>query len=260
MKSFVRWSATLSLVGSAVLGSSLIGNLRALALPQDQVLQKLQPVPVFTITDPQGAPLVASVNEGNKKGNVAGVFISQKDAQAFIEKLKKDNPDLAKNVRVVPVSLGDVYKLEESNKNKPDSLDFAYVPVQQQVQSAVALLRQSDPKVQQFNGVPLFVARAGKEKGYLTIQQGNQQLIPFFFDKEQLQGMVDRFKQQQPNQAGSIEIQAVSLEGVIETLKTSNNQQLNNIMLVPSRESIEFLRALEQSQPRQQQPSQPQPK
>lgn len=248
MKSLLRWSARLSLVGSTVLASCLIGNLRAQALPQKQILEKLQSIPVFTITDPQGAPLVASVGNGNSKGTVAGVFISQRDAQSFIEKLKKDNPGLAKNVRVVPVSLGDVYQLEESNKNKADHLDFAYVPTQQQVESAMSLLRQNGQQVQQFNGVPLFVARAGKEKGYLTIQEGNQQMIPFFFDKEQLQGMVERYKQQQPSQASTIEIQAVTLEGVLQTLKSSENQQLNNIMLVPSQESIEFLRTMQSSQ------------
>lgn len=258
MKSFVRWSTRVGLIGTAVVGSCLIGNLQALALPKDQIMQKLQDVPVFTITDPQGSPLVASVSNGdNKKGTVAGVFISQRDAQAFIDRLKKDQPDLAKSVRIVPVSLAEVYQLEESTKNKPDHLDFAYVPVQKQVESAVALLRQSGQQVQQFNGTPLFVARAGKDQGYLTIQQGNQQVIPFFFDKEQLQGMVDRYKQQQPAQAGTVQIQAVTLEGVIQTLKTSDNQQLKNIMLIPSQESIEFLRSLSPQNPPQNQPQQP---
>lgn len=247
MKSFIRWSATLGIVGSALVGSSLLGNLQALALPTEQIVPKLQPVPVFTITDAKGAPLVASVNEGQKKGSVAGVFISQRDAQAFVERLKKQNAQLAGSVKVVPISLADVFKLQVSNKNKPDSLNFAYVPKQQQVESAMTILRQSDPKVKQFPGVPLFVARAGKDKGYLTVQQGNQQVIPFFFDKEQLQKMVERFKQQQPSAASTIQIQAVSLENMLDTLSSSNNAQLNNIVFVPSVESMEFLRTLKNS-------------
>lgn len=255
-KSLVRWSATLGLLGTTLMGSSLLGNMPAVALPEAQIIPKLQPVPVFTITDAQGAPLVASVDNGPKKGAVAGVFISQKDAQAFIDRLNKEKPDLAKTVKVVPVSLAEVYKLAQANKDKKDALDFAYVPVQQQVQSAVTLLRQSDPKVQQFAGVPLFAARGGKDKGYLTIQQDNKPVIPFFFDKEQLQSMVDRFKQQQPAMASTIEIQVVPLEGVIQTLKSSNNQQLNNIMLIPSRESMQFLQSLPASGPAQTRPQQ----
>jgi hypothetical protein len=99
MKSLVRWSATLGLVGSALLGSFCTDNLQALALTEDQVVQKLQSVPVFTVTDAQGSPLVASIPKGqnqNQTTAVAGVFISQKDAQAFVERLKTEKPDLAK--------------------------------------------------------------------------------------------------------------------------------------------------------------------
>lgn len=244
MKSFVRWSATLGLVGSAILGSLFTGNLRALALPEAQVLEKLQPVPVFTVTDAQGAPLVASVPNGdNKTASVAGVFISQKDAQAFVDRLKTEKPDLGKTVQVVPVSLAEVYKLGNQNQNKPDGLNFAFIPVQQQVQSAQAIIGQSGQQAQQFQGTPLFVARGGQGDGYLTIQENGKQIIPFFFDKEQLQMMVERFKQQKPDLASTVKIQAVSLEGVIQTLKSSNNDQLNNIVIVPSQEAMEFLRS-----------------
>lgn len=261
MKSMLRWSA-ISIVGSAILSSSLLGGMQALALPQDQIVQKLGSVPVFTITDNKGAPLVASVtNRENPNQNqkqptsVAGVFISQKDAQAFVERLKTQNPELAKTVRVVPVSLGEVYKLDQANQNKPNSLDFTYVPQQQQVDAALALLRQSNKEVKQFNGTPLFVARAGKEKGYLTVKQANQQVIPFFFNEEDLQDMLTRFKQQQPNLATTIEIQVVNLEGVLQTLKTRNDADLQQIMLVPPQESLEFVRSLQPAATQNQTPA-----
>ena len=253
MKSMNRWGATLGIAGSAIIGSSLIGATQALALPEDQIVKKLGSIPVFTITDSKGAPLVASVpkaqNQGstsNQQTSVAGVFINQKDAQAFVEQLKTKNPELAKTVRVVPVSLGEVYKLDQANQNKPNSLDVAYVPSQNQVNAAMDLLRQSGQKnVNQFNGTPLFVARAGKEKGYLTIKQANQEIIPFFFNKEELQSMLERFKKQQPKLASTLEIQVVNLEGVLQTLKTRNDQELNQIMLVPPQESIQFVRSLQ---------------
>ena len=109
---------------------------------------------------------------------------------------------------------------------------------------SMTLLRQGGQQVNQFDGVPLFVAKAGKDGCYLTLQQGNQQMIPFFFDKEQLQGMVDRFKQQKPDLASSVQIQVVNLQGIIQALRSSNNSQLNSIVLVPSQESINFLRSL----------------
>ena len=259
MKSIVSWGAKLGLVGSAIIGSFLIGNMQALALPQEQIVQKLGPVPVFTITDANGAPLVASApntpNGQQNQGSLAGVFITQRDAQAFVAQLKTKNPELAKTVRVVPVSLGEVYKLDQENQNKPNSLNIAYVPSQQQVDAALTLLRQKGEKVEQFKGTPLFVARAGsEEKGYLTIKQADQQVIPFFFNKEELQNMLDRFKKQEPKLASTIEIQVVNLEGILQTLQTGNDEQLNQIMLVPPRESIEFVRSL-QSTPAQNQPA-----
>jgi nickel transport protein len=245
MKSMVHLGARLGLVGSAMIGSSLIGSMQVLALPQEQILQKLGPVPVFTITDNKGAPLVASQPNRQNQGSLAGVFINQKDAQAFVAQLKTKNPNLAKSVRVVPVSLGEVYKLDQSNQNKPNSLDIAYVPSKQQVDAALALLRQNGQKVNSFSGTPLFVAKAGKKEGYLTIKQANQQVIPFFFNKEELQTMLERFKKQQPSLASTVKIQVVNLEGVLKTLQTGKDQELNQIMLIPPRESIEFVRSLQ---------------
>lgn len=239
MKSLVRWSATLGLVGTTLLGSFFGGNLRALALTEQQVIEKLQTVPVFTVTDGEGSPLVASIpNQNNQNAAVAGVFISQRDAQAFVERLKREKPELGNQVRVVPVSLAEVYQLDQQSQNQPNGLDFAYVPVQQQVQSAQQILGQG----QEFRGVPLFVAKGGQEGGYLTIQQEGQSVIPFFFDKEQLQNLVNRFKEQQPNLASSVQIQVVPLEGIINTLQTQDNPQLEQILLIPSQESLQFLR------------------
>lgn len=244
MKSFVRWSATAGLVGSALIGSLLAGAIQVLAIPAEQIIQKLRPVPVFTIANAQGAPLVASPPTGQKGPAVAGVFINQKDAQDFLANLKNKNPDLAKNVQVVPISLAEVYQLNQNNKGKPEQLDFAYVPSKQQVDTAVSLLKQQGGQQPQFNGTPLFVARGGKEKGYLTIQQNGKSIIPMFFNKEELQGLLDRFKQQQPTMATSLEIQVLNLEGLMEVLRTKNDPQLEQIVLVPPQQSIEFVKSL----------------
>lgn len=251
MKSLIRWSATLSLVGVTLAGSLFAGALEVLALTPDQIMQKLRPVPVFTIANSEGAPLVASPQNGQKGNPVAGVFINQQDAQAFLDNLKTKNPEIAKNVKVVPVSLAEVYKLNTANQGKADKdkLMFTVVPSRQQVDTAQALLKQSGEK-EQFNGTPLFVARGGPDKGYLTIQQGDKAVIPMFFKKEELQTLMDRFKQQDPKMASSLEVQVLNLEGVLEVMRTKNDPQLDQIMLIPPRESLEFVRStLNQSQP-----------
>ncbi|MCU0544827.1 MAG: hypothetical protein MUE44_22090 [Oscillatoriaceae cyanobacterium Prado104] len=249
MKSLVRLGAILGIAGSALLGSLAADNMSALAIPEAQILDKLRPVPVFTITDAQGAPLIASVPKQGQgqtgNASVAGIFISQKDAQAFVEQLKTRNPQLAASVRVMPVSLGEIYQITQANKGKPDEVQFAYVPTPQQVQSAKTVLQQTGQQVNEFNGVPLFLARGGPENGYLTIQRGQQEVIPLFFNKEELQAVVERFKQQQPNATASIKIEVVNLESVLEALRTENDPFLTQLILIPPRESLEFVRSLQ---------------
>ena len=266
MKSLVRLGAILGIAGTTLLGSLPIANTAALAIPQPQILEKLRPVPVFTITDASGAPLIASVPKQGQgqtgNASVAGIFISQKDAQAFVDQLKTKNPQLAASVRVMPVSLGEIYQITESNKDKPNEVQFAYVPAPSQVQSAKTVLQQTGQQVNEFNGVPLFLARGGPDNGYLTIQRGQQEVIPLFFNKEELQSVVDRFQQQQPNVTTAIKIEVVNLESVLEALRTENDPFLSQLILVPSRESLEFVRSLQpagagnQTRPAPQSPSQ----
>jgi hypothetical protein len=239
IKSVIRRASKLGLVGGIVLASWLGQPGKLLALPEAEVIQTLATVPVFTIADSQGAPLVAS-GEGDAK--IAGVFLSQKDAQNFINKLKTENPDLGSKVQVVPVSLGEVYQLAEENKKQADGLNFTYVPVQAQVEAAKKFGEQYQ------GGVPLFVARGGQDQGYLTVQKGEEEFIPFFFEQQQIEQMVARFKQEQPSLASTVKIEVVPLEGIIATLQKSDDALLKKIMLVPSQESIQFLQSLSQSQ------------
>jgi len=229
-----------------LLAASKAGNLKALALSNTEIDEKLRQVPVFAIADAVGAPLIASVPKQGQgqsgKDSVTGIFISPQDAQAFIEQLKTTNPQLAASVRVRVVSLGEVYQISQANKGTPDELKFAYVPAPQQVQSAKTVLQQTGQQVNEFKGVPLFLARGGPGNDYLTIQRGQQEEIPLFFNKEELQELVERLKQQQPNLSATIKIEVLNLENVLEALPTENDPFFEQIILVPSRESREFVR------------------
>lgn len=240
MKTLLRWGTTLGLIGTTTL-TSWFGSLgKAVALPTEEVVQILQSVPVFTIVDSQGAPLVA-VGENDTK--VTGIFISQTEANNFFQQLKQQKPDVAARVSVQPVSLGEVFKLAQTNAQKPDALNFAYVPIASEVQKA-----QQMSGSEFTGGVPLYVARGGEQQGYLTIQQEDQQVIPFFFEESQIKEMVDRFKQEQPELAASIVIDVISMENVIGTLGNSDDAMLKQIRIVPTRESMQFIRSITEEQ------------
>lgn len=257
MKLLARLSLVLGIVGGHLLINPgfppnlpsflQIGTQPALALTPNQISEKLGAVPVFTITDSEGSPLVGTAQNGDQSASVVEVYISRQDAQAFINQLKTQNPELASSVQVTAVPLGKIYEIGQQNQNNPERLMFSFVPTQQQLNSAKAVLEANGQDVNQFRGVPLFLARAGADDRVITMQQGDKQAIPFFFTKEDLQGMLEQFKAQQPDLISSVKIEVVPLEVLLEAFRTDNDQFLDLVILIPPRETVEYIQQQRQS-------------
>lgn len=262
MKSLFRRGKTLGLVGSILLSSFIASTVQVLALTNEQVVERLRSVPVFTLANNEGSPLLAVPTEGENRSPIASVFINQQDAQTFLNDLKTRDPEAAQGIEVVPVPLAKIYEYEmqqQNQQNPQEQVRFAFIPSQQQLEAARTVLQQSGQNAQQFEGVPLFVARSqGENGGYLTINQGEKQVIPMFFDRAELQTLLDRLKEVQPDLASGVQIQVVNLEGVIQTLQSSDNEELNRIVLVPPQASRDFIRSLQQQGQGQGQGNQPQ--
>jgi len=242
MRSLLRSSLQLGGLSAAFIGLMLGLASQSIALPKKEIIKKLKPIPVFTIADQNGSPLVL---KGENNQQVTNIFMSKQDAEKFVKNLQQEKPDLAKKVEVMPQSLGEVYQLEQENQS--DKLQFAYVPRKEEVQSAVSLLKEQGKELEQFAGVPLYTAKQ-KNKGYLTMKQNGQQFVPFFFDKEQLQGMINQFKQNNSEKAKSIKIEVLTLESILNTLEKDQNQGLQKVQLIPSKESLKFLQSIQQQQ------------
>jgi hypothetical protein len=233
----LRLGIAIGLVSSAVLAVQ-----PADALSDAQITEKLQSIPVIMLTDKSGSPLVGQLND-KQKGVFTEVYLGQKEVNATLQKLKATNPTVAKQLQVRVVTLGDVYKNQLSNSGDK-KLNFLVIPSETQVKSAISLLRKSDPaKAQQFNGVPLFVGIAGKPRGYVSINsvQEKKRIIPIFFDKEQLQAVLDRFKKDQPSLAPTTEIQVISLDSLLTQMRAKNEPFYGQIVLARSREMAEYV-------------------
>jgi acylphosphatase len=230
----------LSLVSNALIAIAPAG-----ALSENQILEKLQGIPVFTLTDKSGAPLTATANSNDgKKSNYTGAYTSRKEAQAFLQTIQKKDPNLAKQLQIRAVRLSELYKIQSSTDKK---LEIAYVGSQQQVNSALAIVQKNDRSIKSFNGVPLFVARAGKPAGYITVESNGKKVVPLFFDREQLQPYIEKFKKERPDLAATTEIQVITLEGLISSLRTKSSDSraaalYSQILLYPSQEAIDYLR------------------
>ncbi|MGH7998305.1 MAG: Tic22 family protein [Brasilonema sp.] len=261
MNLLVRWGTTLSLVGSTLLATVFSANAPVLALTEQQIQEKLNPVPVFLITNNQGVPLTRSVanngqnapNAPKKQATVTDVFMNGQEAQAFINELRnvkgKDPKmaDMLKSLQVTPVPLGMIYQKLRENAKKPDSLVFAFNPGRQDLEGAVTLLRQNGKEVKQFPSVPVFIVRS-REKGYVSVKRktDNKEVIPLFLSQKDAQGLLNQVKQQVPK----ADIQVVDMDGVIKTLREKNDNWLSQVAIVPSAESMEYVNSKRNNAPK----------
>ncbi|MBE9198398.1 MULTISPECIES: Tic22 family protein [unclassified Nodularia (in: cyanobacteria)] len=249
MKALVRWGATLGLVGSTLLGSVFVGSFPVLALSEQQIKEKLDSVPVYLVTNEQGLPLSRPLPNAEKPGgSVTGVYMSRQEAQSFIKDLQgvqgKDpkTQQMVKSLQVTAVPLGVIYQQLQQTKNQSERLLFAFKPVEQEIKGAMELLRQSGQQVNQFTSVPVFAVRFSPDQGYVPIQltADNEQLIPLFLSKQDAQGLLTKIKGQFPK----ADIQVIDIDGVIKTLQDKNDPWLNQVVLVPSQESREYIKTL----------------
>jgi hypothetical protein len=248
MKSLIRWGAALSLIGGILINPlSIGGDMRALALTNEQVVERLQPVPVFTFLDSERNFLVTRpANATAETLPVVYMFISQQAAQTFLNELKQKNPEQANGFQVTPVPLSVAYQMARRDQQQENPVQVAFIGVQQQVEAARSIIQQSGGNAEQFRGVPLFIVKSSDEEGsYLTRRVNNQEIIPFYFSREDAQAMIDQLRQSQPDLASKVAIQVISLEGLIQNLQSSDNAALNQIYLIPTQETITFIRSLQ---------------
>ena len=243
MKSIVRLGLTLSLLGGTVLGSSLVQPAAVLAMPEVDALKRLDPIPVFTITNPQGIPILASVpntKDKTKKVQIATFFLSHQDAQALLTTLKAQNSDVAKDAKILALSMHQAYDIKTKNKAKADTLIFEFLPPKQQIDAALAVLKQNGQNVKEFNDIPLFFATGGTDKGLLTIEQGSNKAIPFYFNQSDLQSMLDQLKTRDPKLSSTTKMQVTTLSKIVDSLIKESGAGIQQITLVPDRAALQY--------------------
>ena len=209
----------------------------------EEALKRLESVPVFAVTNKEGVPILASIpNPKNKSKNVqiATFFVDPQDALSLIETLRNQKPDVGNSARVVVLSMRQAYDIKNKNKNKAESLMFEFLPSKQQTESAITVLKQNGQNVSKFNDIPLFYGTGGDNKGLLIIEQSKNKVIPFYFDKQDLLGMLDQLRQKNPRLSNTIKIEVTSLSKVFESLSKDNSPAMQQVTLVPERAALQF--------------------
>jgi hypothetical protein len=217
----------------------------AQALPESQIVDKLQKVPVFTITNKTGNFFQQSIGSAGNSRLSTPVFMELKDAVSFLKKLKKEQPQSSKVAQITIVPLSEVYKLQIEAKKRADNMSFVFVPTEQQLKNALTILKKPFQKNAAYR-VPLFLIAIEQKNQYVTIQTNN--LTSLFFDKKEAQQWLNTFKKTDPKLAAKAEIKVNYLQNVLEDFAGRNYPEQQQLVLVPSPESRESVRKLQAAQ------------
>lgn len=111
---------------------------RYLALQEEQIINILDSVPVFVITDREGLPLSRSLNaveneqpqQLNAPSSVIDIFLSSQEAQAFIARLPiQASSEMINNLQITVVSLGEIYQQLLRSLNQQIELFSPFSPI-----------------------------------------------------------------------------------------------------------------------------------
>ncbi len=263
MKGFLRWAAALGAAGMMAAGP--IAMHPAEALTEAQVLERLSGIPVFTIADEKGNPLLATVPKEAMKDPKAPTqlllyFLNPDDAKAMMDRIKASNPEVGKNARLVVQSLNVAYDVIKKNEKNKD-VAFQIVPSRTSLESARTILTAGGKAPERLPAIPVFFATGGKDKqGLLTLEQDGKQFVPFFFEQKDLQGLLDRAKQERQAAVVDTSIQVTSLFQVLDSMVTkgnNSNPDAERFTFVPGRTAFEYV--VKNQPPQASRPSAPQP-
>lgn len=263
MKSlFSRASAATLAAVSAVLGSMVCFPSIVQALSTDEIVRRLDVVPLFSVTQENGQPiLVFPKQQGQPAAEPKPAdgailhFVDPEDVRAFANRVQSEAPPESRKVSLALLTLGQFYRMWTEAQNKPEMPDLVVTPSKEDVEAAITILKQQGQSVEQFAGIPLFYAVDPQaEDAPLTLRADNREVVPFFFSKRDLQAMLDDYKQRQPDIINRAQLRVFTLDGLIEELKkaTDPNSLVGSVRLIPSSSAAAFyMRAMRSNQPGQ---------
>jgi len=224
-------------------GEFLWAQAVAAPLTRQEVAERLNLVPVFAIVSQNGTPVVANIEREGRTIQVASFWLDRNQAQQALEQVKAKNPEIGKQAQVVPIPLGYAYEKSEEERAKNSNLYFEVVPRPSDVEAAKQVLKETGQEVPpEAIGVPLFYGRSSE--GLLTIEQEGQEVVPFFFDRNDLKGALERAAAQNPEVVGKTQIEVTSLAIVVERMLAPDAQEdVQKIAFIPPRASLEYVQS-----------------
>lgn len=84
-------------------------------LPEPHMMQRLESVPVFIVTDDVGQPFFVTYEDGQQ---VCTFYFDKTDANATLDWIKSENPDLGDSARVIHITLNQAFNLAQETQKQ----------------------------------------------------------------------------------------------------------------------------------------------
>jgi hypothetical protein len=240
-------------LGALGLLGSLAHHGPVLALSEEQVVEKLNQVPIFTIIDQKGNPLIVTLKDKDKKDqSILPFFMDQKSVQDAYGNLQKENKAV-KESQIGVLPLGQAFKvIREEQKKKENKLQFQFLTDPKTIGYALDLFKKTDTKATSFPGIPVFYAMGSDEKtkakGFVTFEKDGKQYVPLFFDQADIERNLNDLKRSKPDLAKQMTIEVAPLDSVINSmLEGKNDDQLKSLTFIPSLTAVQYVQTLQKS-------------
>lgn len=235
------------LLGSGVMAATL-HTPQAVALSEDELLDKFSEVPVFVMVDSSGSyvtPVSDLPNDG--LGNVAllRVFFNEDDVISFVRQIREENPRFHQGGSVGVIDLATVHRLAQEDRETP--LKLLFIPQADDLQAARAL--DSD-----FGGatssslVPLF-ALQDASGNYVSLsvdaeaEGDTQNIFSMFFSKEDADDVLAAIQTSNPN-LDQVRIGVISLADLSGDLLQRDDDAFDRVQFLPDSDVINHIQDL----------------
>lgn len=233
------------LLGSGVIAATL-HTPQAVALSEDELLDKFSEVPVFVMVDSSGGyvtPVSDLPNDG--LGNVAllRVFFNEDDVISFVRQVREENPRFHQGGSVGVIDLATVHRLAATERDIP--LKLVFIPQQDDLQAALDLDSE-------FGGssssslVPLFTLQDASG-GYVPLSVTNETeeetLVSLFLSREDAENVLTAVQQSNPA-LSDVSIGVVSLADISSEFLQTDNESFELIRFLPDSDVINHIQDL----------------
>ncbi|MEO0540306.1 MAG: Tic22 family protein [Cyanobacteria bacterium P01_A01_bin.105] len=215
----------------------------AQALPEAEVVDTLSNIPVFVMATPEGGYITnrlvreAEADQPRQEVALLNVFFSGDDAEEFLRQAQAENQSLADTAVVGWTELSALYQQAQQAADIP--LRLLFVPQVEEVAAAV------EEDADYAGGVPLFIPKFSADDSYVLLPIGNlndgEPVVPVFFSQTDINGALEALNEQDPALRSQIEVDVVSLEGLIDQIRNTDDTNLTRLQLLPDSEAINYI-------------------